>query len=283
MPQPQILIKPNNPKINWGNSLTKGLVFDAPLWEGAGTVTEEDASPAGLEVVGTIIASGATWNKNFFGTDLDFSAAASSVSFANTPASMNALVGTPFSFEALVLERNTGGGGVGRIFHKTAANPNGSWQVFTGNTAANQFNFQVTYTANGIWTWSNALPTGVWVHVVVTYDGRSLSNVPTGFINGVKTAPDISVQPTGSPTITEDTFAYIGNRQNALRNWNGKIAYVRVWNRLLADTEAQSLYQNPWQIYLKPNLNLSYWLVAPAQAAVIASVVNPTLLFMGVG
>lgn len=276
--QPQPLLKPRSPKIDWGNSLTSGLVFDAPFFEGAGTSTEDDASPLGLEVVGSIIASGATWDKNFYGTDLDFSAAASEVLFSALPASTTTLV--QFSLEFLVYYRSTGGGGLGRIAQKTNTATNGRWQLFTGSSASNQLALQLTTSGTaGLWRYNNFLPTNTWVHGIVCFDGSTITNTPTVYSNGLVVAATSSVGATGTWN-ADDSFLAIGNRNNAAtRNWDGKISYFRMWNRIITSTEAKSLYTNPWQIYVKPNF-LPYYI---SPAVVAAGTNQATLMMMGFG
>lgn len=48
MPQVPQQTKLLNPKINWGNPITHGLVFDVPLWEGTGNIAEDDANLLGF-------------------------------------------------------------------------------------------------------------------------------------------------------------------------------------------------------------------------------------------
>jgi hypothetical protein len=246
------------PKINWGNPITKGLVFDAPFSEGAGVIAEDDAAPLGLDLVGTIVSSGATWVRTPFGNALDFSAAASSVSYT-TPSILNTM--TVFSIEFLALYRSEGGGAAGRIIHKVSGSPS-RYQINVGHTTTNQFSFNVNYdTTSGFWDVNNFFPANVWSHGVLTYDGSSVSNVPNVYRNGLLQTLVNVTQPVGT-WVSDDTNLYIGNRSDGLRNWDGKISYLRIWNRILTATEARSLYTNPWQIYQKPNFTPYY--ISPA-------------------
>lgn len=270
MPQPQSLLKPSRPKINWGNPVTKGLVFDAPFWEGAGTFVEDDASP--LEEVLGILTS-ATWDKNFYGTDLDFSAAASRVQFT-TPSAVNAL--PALSVEVLFYFRSLGGGSLGRVVNKgPGTGVTTPWFIFTDT--GNFLTFSSGYaTSTDNYRGSASLVANTWNHAIFTIT-MGIGNAPILYFNGVNTSVSRTATGLGAAA-TDDTNLYIGNRADSTRALDGKIAYTRIWNRLLTPTESRSLYVNPWQVYAEPNRTPSFF-----SPAVVTATYNAMRMMMGMG
>lgn len=232
-------LKPLGPKLNRNNPITKGLLFDAPLFERGGTTTQDLAS----RLSGALVASGATWETNFYGADLDFSAAASSITWT-TPASLNTL--GFLSIEVLFTLRGAGGGSLGRAIHKKN-NATGRFQIQAGSS---QIRFVVGGSTSSS-AWGITQPTlNTWHDYIVTYDGTTsfVNDVPVVYLDGKKQTLATSTQPVGT-WVADDTNMYIGNTGAGTRNWDGKIALVRVWNRILNDQEAKILGQNPFGLY----------------------------------
>ncbi|PWU04794.1 MAG: hypothetical protein C5B43_04110 [Verrucomicrobia bacterium] len=231
--------KPILPIIDWKNPITSGLVFDALLADYPNTFTYDTIS----QTQGLIVPSGATWAGTPFGMGLDFSAAASSVNFS-TDGRVNNL--SQMSYECYFFERSTGGNGLGRIFQKNNRNGNGYFQVNFGTP--NGFNIAAQYTTtDGVWGFASPATSG-WYHLVVTYDDSSVNNIPNVYLNGVAQVVTASTVPVG--THTNDTAnLFIGNRNDGIRNFDGQIAYLRTWNRILSQQEVSSLYSSPFQIY----------------------------------
>lgn len=269
MPQPQILLKPIHPKIDFGNPITQGLVFDAPFYEGSGVSRTKEII---TNLDGTIVASGATWDKSFYGNDIDFSAAASSVNFV-PPAMMNSMV--RMSYEFMFFSRGSGGGALGKIFQKGNTG-NAPYVLIQQSSSATILEFLANWgSTTGNWTWT--IVGSTWYHLIVTYDVSSTSNNPIVYLNAVPQTLTKTGTPTG--TAPPDTAnMYIGNSAANTRNFNGKILYGRGWARILTPGEAWSLYSNPWQIYVKPNF-LPYY-ISPVAAA---TTYQTTRMMMGFG
>lgn len=90
--------------------------------------------------------------------------------------------------------------------------------------------------------WSVAKPsTGAWVNYVVTYDGTSTANDPIIYKNGVRETITERVAPSGSNLRSSQTALYIGSEAGTGQWWDGRIAEVARWNRVLTDTEASQL------------------------------------------
>lgn len=198
----------------------------------------------------------------------------------NLPA--NASDTTLMSYEAIV-RINSGALQYQRPIHVGSLDyPSNRWDLEFDNSWGWVFASPRSGGSDG--KWSVTRPSNsVYHHIVITMDWSSNSNNPSFYIDGIRQTITVRNAPTLTPASDNGVLQIGNNSVNFNQGWGDSVVYTRLWNRLLTANEAWSLYTNPWQIYLKPNLNLAYWLVAPAQAAVIASVVNPTLLFMGVG
>lgn len=81
---------------------------------------------------------------------------------------------------------------------------------------------------------------GTWHHVAATFDRSSLATPPTFYVNGKKMTTTTLTQPSGTAPSLSGT-GYIGNNSANTRNWNGLIDDLRVYNRLLSDSEVQIL------------------------------------------
>lgn len=245
--------KPLAPLINWNNPITKGLVFDTPFSEGG-------ANPFDLISKQAQTLSSASWIKTVLGNSIDFSANA-----AAKLATTYAINNKQRTYEYLVYQTGNGGGGFGRIFEKRTGTP---FEVIFENNGTG-FELQITSTGTSYsFFWGHSLNT--WAHFVVIYDSDNPGTLPIVYINGVSASVTTGG---GSGTITtaSDPY-YIGGRaSDNLRNFGGYIAYFRIYNRMLKQSEAKQLYSNPWQVYNIPTLQQQY--NAPA-AAVAASIAN---------
>lgn len=245
---PQPSIKPNHPKINWGNPLTKGLVFDVPLFD--------VASQSPFDVVNGLRGSQTnflSWVQKLFGPSLSFNGSGSAgqlVSYT-TPSGVNTL--HQMTAEGILYSNSSGGGTNGRFLHKKNGATYWKIQMQSTNTTM-EFDIDCTSTFPA-WHWT--IPSGQWFHLVVSYDDSSNGNVPNVWINGVPVTVTTDVSRTEA-RIADDANLYVGNYATAAKTWDGYIVYARIWNRVLTSTEVKALYTNPWQIYVKPNFTPFY-------------------------
>lgn len=245
------LSKPKVPVINWGNSITRGLIFDAPLFEGAGLQSKENFNKSQGIFNGSVLP---TWTKGNYGIGVNFDgvqANAGRIIYTSIPKQDNL---TMITMEALVYLNGKGPSNEGRIFSKASTTRYGILHRDFTNTNALDF-FAGWSGSNGQWdTPAGTFVPGNYYHVVATYNANSTSNVPVIYINGVSQPLSTFSNPSGSLNADASNFT-VGNANSGTRTFDGKIFYCRFWNRLITDKEVKSLYANPWQIYTK-SLNI---------------------------
>lgn len=118
----------------------------------------------------------------------------------------------------------------------TGSNRDRSFEMDDGWGFVFNFNFS---TSGG--AWSVAKPsTGAWVHYAVTFDGSSTSNDPIVYKNGSVDTLTERVAPSGTLR-TSRTDLYIGSEAGTGQYWDGRIADVAKWNRILTSTEITNL------------------------------------------
>jgi hypothetical protein len=233
-------IKPRIPKINFNHPITKGLVFDVPIFERGST----DPAELVYKLKGTFVGT-PTWYTDQVGAGINFDNATTDRITFTTPPAQNNL--TKLSVEILFI-MNTGGTDGNRLFQKgtTGIQANRYWQVGE-YVAGNGFYHAGDWTQQG--AWKTAIPsTGIIHHIVTTYDGSSTANDPIVYLDSKVQSLTEVVTPSGTRA-TDSTIAYIGGSHTSTESWNGKIFYVRMWNRLLQSIEVKQLYSNPWQVY----------------------------------
>lgn len=234
--------KPINPVINWANPVTRGLVFDCSMHEKSGTTTKERV----LNNTGTIL-SGTTWTKNLYGIGMDFTTSTSRIDFT-TQSIQNSEY--KISMEALIYRDNTAGVSV---FTKTNSGGTISRWRLSHDTGQNCFSFGMSgWSNNPGWGSPNgSFAINTWYHIVLTHDGiNNISATPTFYVNGnMLSGYSFSVPPTGSYSDPGDGYVKIGCNRLGTGMYDGRIMYLRYWNRVISHKEVHQLYQNPWNIY----------------------------------
>lgn len=159
----------------------------------------------------------------------------------------------------------------GRIFDKrTSGAATELWFVEDQGTGSAKFTFS-RYWSGGEAKWrtdSAPIVPNSWWFVAVTYDAGDTANNPVMYVNGKSVTVTQLSPPSGS--LNSNTEAYvIGNRANdSARVWYGRLADVRMYDRLLAAPEVWDLYVNRWELYkplpLMTNAGSVYWWTQPA-------------------
>jgi hypothetical protein len=80
--------------------------------------------------------------------------------------------------------------------------------------------------------------------VAASYDRSNLANRPTFYVNGAKMTTTTLASPSSTPPALSGT-GYIGNSSANSRAWNGLIDDLRIYDRVLSDTEIQVLATPP--------------------------------------
>jgi hypothetical protein len=260
--------KPTNPVIDWGNPITKGLVFDMPLSEGNG-------SPKDLvyNLTGTL-NSGVSWVKTPLGWGLDFDGTSGKLSFTT--------VGKQNSVDSSTIQvlfkpdTYTSGGNFARLFQKGPNTVGYIELAFDGNST--YLTHQSRYGGTGWPQWIVTAPTlGEYHNVVSTYDGSLNATGMKTWLNFVDPAPVVQTNASGSRD-ADSTDLTIGNRKlDTARSYDGVVVLARYWDRRLTPEEIKLVTVDPWSIYQKPRRS-----VFNVSGAVIETI-NQFRMMMGIG
>ncbi len=154
---------------------------------------------------------------------------------------------TQTSISAWVFARSGGASGLARIVEKRTGGAQTFLFYYEDVNGDIAFNRQWTGggsdgAGNAKWTTGTLPSYNTWHHVVLTYDESSASNVPAIYLDGVAQATFVVVaQPSGSVANNSDPYV-IGNRGDSTRAFDGIIDDVRMYNRILTQSEIKQLY-----------------------------------------
>ena len=134
-----------------------------------------------------------------------------------------------------------GEGNFGRIVSKAPEIGSDGWAFFSDADSPGKVRFLAYGSTNGNWeTASDSILTGQWYHVCLMWDSTSV-DPPVIFLDGV----DVTVTELSPVTALADDSGYdlrIGNRGNESRTFDGRIADLRLYDRLLSGEEAEEIY-----------------------------------------
>ena len=140
---------------------------------------------------------------------------------------------------SLWLNRGSGAGGAaaGRLWDK-----DGELGIYWW-TNNNRIHFFRTW-SSAVGEWNIALPsTGVWHHLLVTYNGGSVDNDPIFYLDGSAVAATENGTPSGT-IVTNSNPLYLGNAYYSgaySRVFDGSLAEFAIWNSILTAANARSL------------------------------------------
>ena len=123
------------------------------------------------------------------------------------------------------------------IFISKSTAGGGGWELFTYSNLLYFQMIEVSSSRKIITRGGTTFPTGVWKHVVLTYDGSSTWNGVQIYIDAVaETMAD-----TGSSTLIATTLVSadfnVGSRDNGNSPFDGSISNVHIYNRVLSAAE----------------------------------------------
>lgn len=135
-------------------------------------------------------------------------------------------------------------------------------------TAGTLLNWSVIFsTSFPIWNISAAgLTTGVWHHLVITYDGSSTSNAPIIYLDGVSKTVANTVPATGTISNGAATIS-LCNRVDLTRSFNGIMAEYAQWSGvILKQNEVTALFNGASPLKIQ---NLSLLFYAPLYGSTV--------------
>ncbi len=212
--------------------LAEGLVGYWQFDEGSGSVAH-DSSGYGNDGA---IYGGATWVEGVCGPALDFDGSSSYVQASTVNVdylTVSALVWWDYFYpdnhgHAPISNANSGSPWSGYVLSGGSDPPYNYYQFPLGTTGSTQ---PVSIT-------STPLNTGLWYHIVVTYDGQWLK----GYLDG-----QLVAETTASGTVRPATNPLLFGRPyypSSPYTFNGTLDEVRIYNRALTAAEAWELYQS---------------------------------------
>ena len=211
------------------------------LDEASGTTTSDSS---GNGNTGTI--SGAAWVTGKLGNTLSFDGADDYVNVGSGSSIDDINVKT---VSAWIKFNSYGEGSFGRIIDKEYSDDEG-WFFYLNNVdVSNSFGYfhQVAGvgTTYGDWAASaNSLSTGQWYHLAVVYDRTNVNNDPIFYVNGVLKSTTELTAPSATPAGDGNQNAYIGNKLDGTRTFDGLIDDVRIYDRALSASEIQAIHKS---------------------------------------
>jgi len=230
--------------------LSQGCVCHLLMNEGGGSKIY-DISGHGNH--GTL--NGPSWRGSQFGGGLDFDGSTNYVD-CGSDKSLDDL--TAFSWEFWMYLNSYGQGNLGRPLCKKKD----ITDMFV-HTAPDCIVGRINTTDGGFsaQTADNSIILKRWYHITFTYDDNG-DRKPRIYINGFYSGT--SGTATGTRTSDADTNLEIGRRVDGLRQFDGSIDSVRIYNRALPAWEIETLYHDPWCNLLRVPIRRYY---SPAVAA----------------
>jgi hypothetical protein len=173
---------------------------------------------------------------------LDFDGATENVSWGSD-ASLDDIVQKTVS--AWINIDTYGEASFGRIFSKEGAGATVGWSFQVSNSLGNLATIAMTdqrATTDGVWKApTNAILLNTWYHVAFTYDNSSVANDPVFYVNGALVATTEEAPPVGVHSPDAAVSLFMGDRQDLDRNFDGRIADARIYNRLLTAAEIETI------------------------------------------
>ncbi len=151
------------------------------------------------------------------------------------------------SISAWIYPRSAGEGVQGTVVAKElSAGSNTGWTIDMGNSPVNRVRFLMDYSGTNLakTTPEGSLLYNEWQHVMVTWNGSSAASDVNIYIDGVLQATGSgSTDATGTRVFDAAIDLGIGGlAQNNIRDFDGLIDDVRIYNRPLSGLDVNALY-----------------------------------------
>lgn len=148
--------------------------------------------------------------------------------------------------EGWIYADGPGGASLGRWINKRNTAENDGWICLVGPGIGGTVDLRFLYIfsgGNGDWVLSDAMTTGAWHHVVITYNADSTSNVPIIYLDGAALGTPTTTAPIGTRTDDTNGDIVIGNADNNIRAWDGRIGMCVLHNRILTADEVKQNFE----------------------------------------
>lgn len=196
----------------------------------------------------------ATWVDGKRGKALSFDGTSDIINSGN-----NSSLNNPNSLtaSAWIYADSFGGNSAGRIVNKTGSTDVVGWKFHVAASGHLAFTASWDNNTESIYreTADNSIILGAWNHVVVTWTGGK--NYTTDihiYVNGTEASYSAGDDSAGTTRDNDSAYPlYIGNRGDQSRGFDGTIDEVRVYNRALAPSEVEGLYETGAAKFLTPN------------------------------
>ncbi len=237
---------PASTAIDTGNTITSGLVFCAPCYEGSGTTETDIVQP----LAGTFDASGVAWasatSGGGGGTSLSFTGSANNT--GAVPYDARAAY-SPASYTIAILfkQLSTGGSGTWQcLFGRGSIFASWDWLLLTngGNlrhygSSSSGGNFSTIACSQD--AWHLAIGTAAASGNQTLYlDGSAGSTVAVTATTGV------------ADSLALGRGCQLGGTGTDPDIFSGQISLACIWNRVLSGGEIASFTANAWQIFPSP-------------------------------
>lgn len=186
------------------------------------------------------------WTATQKGISQNFTGAADGRVVVPSDTRLNSLFTTGGTISSWIFVRGWGQGGFGRIAQRsqntTASN---GWLFSVSQNDSSVYFSRIFTLGNGIWNGVGGIALGKFFHVAVAYNSSSTTNDPVFYINGAKVATNEQVLPIGTATSAAGYDIWIGCRQDLLREFDGGILDLALYNRILTPNEIRLLATKP--------------------------------------
>lgn len=111
---------------------------------------------------------------------------------------------------------------------------------------------------NGQWSTTNTVSTGSWQNCGFAYDRGATANDPVFVLDGTNETVIEIATPTGTAVAGDDRLR-IGETGNAGDDYNGRMAFVAIWNVALSVNEIQVMNRGVNPFVIRHENLILYW------------------------
>ena len=130
-----------------------------------------------------------------------------------------------------------------RIFYKGNASAALAWFDVYLAFSTGRISIQAGFTTQGVWNVQQFVALNRWHHIVITYDGSSVSNIPVVYLDGQTPSVTVGTAPVGTRAADTSNLMVGRGAFAATRYLPGLYRSFRLYNRIVNATEADLLYR----------------------------------------